>query len=59
MYKCETLAVTLRKHCILTTTEKRVLRITLGIMRKKGTGEWRKLLNEELQKTLLRWSDQG
>ena len=47
MYGCETWSFTLRKDRRLRVFENRVLRI-FGPKRDEGTGEWKKLHNEEL-----------
>jgi hypothetical protein len=48
LYRCETWSLTLRKERRLRVCEKRVLRRVFGPKRDEVTGEWRKLLNEEL-----------
>ena len=48
LYGCGTWSLTLRKECGLRVFENRVLRKIFGPKRDKGTGEWRKLHNEEL-----------
>ena len=48
LYGCETWSLTLREKCKLRALENRVLRRIFGPKRDKVTGEWRKLLNEEL-----------
>jgi hypothetical protein len=47
LYGCETWSLILREECRLGVLENRVLRI-FGPKRDEGTGEWRKLHNEEL-----------
>jgi hypothetical protein len=46
---CKTLSLTLRKKHRLRMFENRVLRRIFGPKRDEGTGEWRKLHNEELR----------
>ena len=48
LHGCETWSLTLRKRRRLRLFENRVLRRIFGPMRDKGTEEWRKLHNEEL-----------
>ena len=48
LYECETWSLTLREECRLRVFENRVLRRIFGPKRDKGTGEWKKLHNEEL-----------
>jgi hypothetical protein len=48
LYGCETWLLTLREERRLRVFENRVLRIIFGPKRDKGTGECRKLHNEEL-----------
>jgi hypothetical protein len=48
LYGCETWSLTLREEHRLTVFENRVLRRIFGPKRDEGTGEWRKLHNEEL-----------
>ena len=45
---CETWSLTLREERRLRVFENRVLRRLFGRKRNEGTGEWRKLHNEEL-----------
>jgi hypothetical protein len=45
---CETWSLTLREECRLGVFENRVLRRIFEPKRDKLTGEWKKLLNEEL-----------
>jgi hypothetical protein len=45
---CETLSLTLREERRLCVLQNRVLRRIIGPKRKKVTGEWRILRNEEL-----------
>jgi len=47
LYGCETWLLTLREERRLRVFENRVLRIVFGPKRNEGTGEWRKLHNEE------------
>jgi len=48
LYGCETWSLTLREERRLRVFENRVLMIILGSRRDEGTGEWRKLHNEDL-----------
>ena len=48
LYGCETWSLTLREECRLRVFENRVLRRIFGPKMDEGTGEWRKLHNEEL-----------
>jgi hypothetical protein len=48
LYGCETWSLTLREEQRLTVFENRVLRRIFGPKRDEGTGEWRRLHNEEL-----------
>ena len=48
MYGCETWSVTLSNEHSLMVFENKVLRKVFGPKRDEGTGEWRKLHNEEL-----------
>jgi len=48
LYGCETGSLTLREERRLRVFENRVLRKVFGPKRDEGTGEWRKLHNEEL-----------
>ena len=48
LYGCETWSLTLREERRLRAFENRVLRRIFGPKRDEVTGEWRKLLNEEL-----------
>ena len=48
LYGCETWSLTLREDHRLMVFENRVLRRICGPKKEKGTGEWRKLHNEEL-----------
>ena len=48
LYGCETWSLTLREEHRLRAFENRVLRRIFGAKRDGVTGEWRKLLNEEL-----------
>jgi len=48
LYGCETRLLTLREERGLRVFENKVLRRTFGSKRDKGTVEWRKLRNEEL-----------
>jgi hypothetical protein len=48
LYGCETSSLTLREEHRLRVFENRVLRRIFGPTRDEVTGEWRKLLNEEL-----------
>jgi hypothetical protein len=48
LYGCETWSLTLREEHRLRVFENRVLRRISGPKRNEVTGEWRKLLNEEL-----------
>ena len=45
---CETWSLAFREECRLGVFKNRVLRRIIGPKRDKGTGEWRKLHNEEL-----------
>ena len=49
LYGCETWSLTLREDHRLRVFENRVLRRIFGPKRDEVTGEWRKLLNEELK----------
>jgi uncharacterized membrane protein len=49
LYRCETWSLTLREEHRLRVFENRVLRRIFGPKRDEVTGEWRKLLNEELR----------
>ena len=48
MYGCETWSLKLRGERKLRVSENMVLRIIFGPRRDEVTGEWRRLLNEEL-----------
>jgi hypothetical protein len=48
LYGCETWSFTLREGHRLMVSENRVLRKIYGPRRDEGTGEWRRLRNEEL-----------
>ena len=48
LYGCDTWSLTLRDERRLMVFENRLLRRIFGPMRDEVTGEWRKLLNEEL-----------
>jgi hypothetical protein len=48
LYECETWSLTLREERRLRVFENGVLRRICGPKRDEGTGEWRKLRNEEL-----------
>jgi hypothetical protein len=48
LYGCETWSLTLNEECRLRVFENRVLRRIFGPKWDEVTGEWRKLLNEEL-----------
>ena len=48
LYGCETWSLTFRKERRLRVFDNRVLRRIFGPSRDEVTGEWRKLLNEEL-----------
>jgi len=48
LYGCETWSLTLREERRLRVFENRALRKIFGSKRDEGTGEWRKLHNEEL-----------
>jgi hypothetical protein len=48
LYGCETRSLTFREERRLRVFENRVLRRIFGPKRDEGTGEWRKLHNEEL-----------
>jgi len=48
LYGCETWSLTLREERKLRVFEKMVLRRIFGPTRDEVTGEWRRLLNEEL-----------
>jgi len=48
LYGCETWSLTLREEHRLRVFENRVLRRIFGPERDEVTGEWKKLLNEEL-----------
>jgi hypothetical protein len=48
LYGCETWSLTLREEHRLRAFENRLLRRIFGLKRDEGTGEWRKLHNEEL-----------
>jgi hypothetical protein len=48
LYGCETWSLILRDERRLRVFENRVLRVIFGPKRDEGTGEWRKLQNEEL-----------
>jgi hypothetical protein len=48
LYGCESWSLTLREERRLKVFENRVLRRVFGHKRDEGTGEWRKLHNEEL-----------
>jgi hypothetical protein len=48
LYGCETWSLTLREEQRLRVFENRVLRRIFGPKRDEGTGEWRRLHNEEL-----------
>jgi hypothetical protein len=49
LYECETWSLTLREEHSLRVFENRVLRRIFEPKRDEVTGEWRKLLNEELR----------
>jgi hypothetical protein len=49
LYGCKTWSLTLREEQSLWVFENRVLRRIFGPKRDEGTGEWRKLHNEELR----------
>jgi hypothetical protein len=49
LYGCATWSLTLREEHRLRLFENRVLRNIFGPKRDEGTGEWRKLHNEELR----------
>jgi hypothetical protein len=49
LYGCETWSLALREEHILGVFENRVLRRIFGPKRVEGTGEWRKLHNEEIR----------
>jgi hypothetical protein len=49
LYGCETWSLTLREEQRLSVFENRVLRRIFGPKRDEVTGEWRKLLKEELR----------
>jgi hypothetical protein len=49
-YGCETWSLTLREEHRLRVFENRVLRRIFGLKRDEGTGDWRKLHNEELHR---------
>jgi hypothetical protein len=53
LYGCEAWSVTLRKEHWLRVLENRVLRRIFGPKRDGATGEWRRLLNEELNDLYL------
>jgi hypothetical protein len=48
LYGCETWSLKLREEHRLTVFENRVLRRIFGPKKDEVTGEWRKVLNEEL-----------
>jgi hypothetical protein len=48
LYGCETWSLTLREKRRLRVFENRVFRRIFGPMKNEGTGDWRKLHNEEL-----------
>jgi hypothetical protein len=48
LYGCETWSLTLSEERMMRVFENRVLRGVFGPKRDEGTGEWRKLHNEEL-----------
>ena len=48
LYGCETWSLTLKEECRLRVFEIRVLRRVFGPKRDEVTGEWRKLLKEEV-----------
>jgi hypothetical protein len=48
LYGCETWSLTLREEHRLRMFENRILRKVFGLKMDEGTGEWRKLHNEEL-----------
>jgi len=48
LYGCETWLLILMEECRLRVFQDRVLRGILGGKRDEVTGEWRKLVNEEL-----------
>jgi hypothetical protein len=52
VYGCETWSLTLREEDILRVFENRVLRRTFEPKRDEGTGDWRKLQNDELHNLL-------
>jgi hypothetical protein len=49
LYRCETWSLILREKHRLRVFENRVLRIIFGVQTDEVIGDWRKLLNEELQ----------
>jgi hypothetical protein len=49
LYGCETWSLTLREEHGLRVFENRMLRSIFGLKRDEVTGEWRKLLKEELR----------
>jgi hypothetical protein len=49
LYGCETLSLTLREEYRLRVFENRALRRIFGPKRDEVTGEWKKVLNEELR----------
>jgi hypothetical protein len=55
LYGCETWSLTFREECTLRVFENRVLRNIFGPKRDWVTGEWRRLLNEELY-DMMRWA---
>jgi hypothetical protein len=48
LYGCESCSLTLREECRLRVFENRVLRRIFGSKRDEVTGEWRRVLTEEL-----------
>jgi len=48
LYGCDTWSLTLKKEHRLMVFQNMVLRMILGPKREGGTGDWRKLHNEEL-----------
>ena len=55
LYGCETWSLTLREESRLRVFENRVLGGVFGAQRDEVTGEWRKLHNDELYRTLCGW----
>jgi hypothetical protein len=48
LYGCEACSITLRKECMQTVFENRVLRRLFGLTSSEVAGEWRRLHNKEL-----------